>query len=368
MRISSVETVVAPFSTGTWLDQQRVASPMSVFERFAANRASWRGPGADLVSVLIRSSEGASYGIGQTRGGAVIDAIVRDHLAPMLIGSDPLDIVTRTEELKRATAPYARGGVSSMAVSAVELALWDLGARAAGVPLCTMLGGSSDSALPTYVTCRSPQQLTTIAAADLSRLHAVKVGMPYGPPDGPDGLAGNLKLLREFREVLPDAVPLAVDCFMGWTESYTAQFASSTNGLNVAWIEEPLPPEDIDGYRRLRAVVSPIQLAAGEHLFGIAEALRYLELGCVDILQPDVTWCGGIRVAATLAAVAAERGVVFAPHAGGNQPWATHLLTAAGPAILAEVLLGLENPPTVPARLKPGIGVGLRPEQGGFPA
>ncbi|HET9733426.1 MAG TPA: enolase C-terminal domain-like protein [Acidimicrobiales bacterium] len=363
--ITAVACAVRPFSRGTWLDEQKIASPMSVFPRFAASRSSWRGPGADLVTVLVRADDGL-YGVGQTRGGTVVEAMIRDQFTPMLLGSDAGQIATRTEEIRRAAGPFARGGVASLAVSAVELALWDLEARAAGQPLARVLGGTEHVELPTYVTCRAPEQLKGIAKSAVESLRAVKVGVPYGPVDGPEGLGGNLDLLRAFRERIPDSVPLAVDCFMGWDEAYTVEFTRRAGELNLAWIEEPLPPEDVDGYARLRGRLGPVRLAAGEHLFGLAEGLRYLDAGCVDIIQPDVTWCGGIRVAATLAAVAQERGVTFAPHAGGIQPWATHLLAACGPGVLAEVLLGLGDPPVLPVKPAKGVGAGVSPEPYGL--
>lgn len=364
--IASVECAVRPFSRGTWLDEEKIASPMSVFPRFAESRSLWRGPGADLVTVLVRTGEHGLYGVGQTRGGAVVETLIRDQFAPMLMGSDPAEISMRAEELRRAAGPFARGGVASLAVSAVELALWDLAARAAGQPLVRVLGGSADVALPTYVTCRRPEQLDTVGEQVLQSLVAVKVGVPYGPVDGAEGLQGTLDLLHAFRERVPDTVPLAVDCFMGWSEAYTVEFATRAEPLNLAWVEEPLPPEDVDGYARLRGRLGAVRLAAGEHLFGLGEGLRYLDAGAVDIIQPDVTWCGGIRTAATLAAVAQERGVLFAPHAGGIQPWATHLLAASGPDVLAEVLLGLQDSPALPVRPGEDVGAGVNPEHYGL--
>ncbi len=364
--IVSVECSVRPFSRGTWLDDQKVASPMSLFPRFADSRSSWRGPGADLVTVLVRTSEDGLYGVGQTRGGTVVEAVIRDQFAPMLVGTEPGEITIRAEELRRAAAPFARGGVASLAVSAVELALWDVEARAARQPLARVLGGSEDVQLPTYVTCRAPEQLEVLTKQAFELLLAVKVGIPYGPIDGPAGLQGNLDLLSAFRDRIPDKVPLAVDCFMGWDETYTVEFAARAAPLGLAWIEEPLPPEDVNGYARLRGRLGTIRLAAGEHLFGLSEGLRFLDAGCVDIIQPDVTWCGGIRVAATLAAVGQERGVIFAPHASGIQPWATHLLAASGPNVLAEVLLGLGDPPILPVRPTKSVGAGVSPEPFGL--
>ncbi|MBX6357412.1 MAG: hypothetical protein IRZ05_16365 [Micromonosporaceae bacterium] len=363
MRVTAVETVVRPSTGPTWLDQRRVATPMSVFPRYARRRSSWRGPGSDSVAVLVRTEEEAVFGVGVSRGGRVTEALIAEHLRVLLLGQDPLEVVRRTQEMVRAVEPYAAGGIGSMAVSAVEQALWDLAARARDVPLYRLLGGEAGF-LPSYLTCASPEVIGGLA--EEHRPEIVKLPMPEGPAGGESGLARNVELVAAARQAAP-ASRIAVDCFMSWDEVYTRRFASAVAEYDVAWIEEPLPATDLAGYRRLRGRLGGIALAAGEHVFGLDAGLRFLSADCVDVVQFDVSWCGGIRTSLVLAEVATSTGRLFAPHAAGMQPWATHLLAACGPPVLAEVLHAVDGGPAGwPVRPADAPGVGVDPADLGF--
>lgn len=364
--ITRVSVRTAPFSTATWLDEHRVSSPMSWFAEYSERRSSWRGPGADLVWVWIETDEPDVFGIGQSRGGVVTAALIEQHLGPLLVGSNALEVTRRTEEIRRATSPYAAGGISSMGVSACELALWDLNARFAGVPLVTLLGGSG-APLPFYLTVADVGALDGLEERTVRDAELVKRPARFGPADGRDGLRANLNDLVVLRERVPDRVGIAVDCFMSWDVAYAVEFAHAAAELGLVWIEEPLPPDDLDGYAELRLRASPVRIAGGEHLFSLRDGLRFIEGRCADVLQVDVTWCGGLRLAATLGAVAQDNGIRFAPHAAAAQPWALHMLGAAGPGALAEIMVGLGSGGVT--RPAPGTtsGVGIEPASVGFP-
>lgn len=366
MKITRIETRVRPVTTGTWLDERRVSTPLSAFGRFAGRRSSWRGPGADQVSVLVRTGDPDVFGIGQTRGGQVTEQLITGHLDPLIRGQEPREVRLRTEEMTRATAPYGAGGIGSMATSAVELALWDLLARSLNAPLYQLLAGGAGP-LPYYLTCDDPVAVSWPGGPDAAaQPRAVKIAMAYGPADGPAGLQENLRAVQAARENLPAGVPLAVDCFMSWDVPYAAAFARRAGDRGLDWIEEPLPPHAVDEHARLRQLIAPVRVAAGEHLFGPAAIYAYLERGAVDLLQVDVTWCGGLAVAQTAASAAVTRGVGFAPHAGGTQPWTLHLLSTLGPLGLAEVLAGLPMAAAVPPCPGDQPGVGLDPRDAGF--
>ncbi|WP_116953156.1 enolase C-terminal domain-like protein [Jiangella endophytica] len=365
--ITAVETRVAPFSSATWLDEERIATPLSWYPRFAERRSSWRGPGADVVWVLLRAGD-ELFGIGQSRGGAVTESAIRAHLAPLLIGQDAAGVVELTDQLRRALAPYAGGLFGAMAVSAVELALWDLGARALGAPLHRILGGHGRP-LPHYLTIGSAE-LFGDAAAFVERaggVEVVKVPMAYGPADGRTSLRRNVDRVERLRALLPTAVGIAVDCFSSWNPPYAVEFARACEGLGLAWIEEPFAADEVTGYMRLRdGLAGTVRVATGEHLAGVRTAEELIAREAIDVIQTDVTWCGGLGVARTIAALAAEHGVRFVPHASALQPWALHLLSACAPESMAETLV-LDIAADVGAPAAPGaVGVGLSPEDAGF--
>lgn len=358
MQIRNVAVKVSPFSTGTWLDESRVSTPLSRYPEFAGRRSSWRGPGSDLVWVLIETDDPDVFGVGQTRGGVVTAALIESHFRSLLLGRDALDRETRVDQLTRAALPYASGGILSMALSACELALWDLAARAAGVSLGELLGGD-DRPLPYYLTCPTPELLDEIDTDLIASSATVKVPMQYGPADGREGLLANLDRLDATRARVPVGVPLSVDCFMSWDLEYTTAFLRDASDHHLGWVEEPLLPHDIAGYTQLRRS-QPVAVAGGEHLFGPHESERFLRAECVDIIQVDVTWCGGLNVAREVATVAQESGVVFAPHGAGLQPWAVQLLSSLGGDTLTEVLVGLGAPAERP-RAAHGVGAGIDP-------
>lgn len=367
IEITAVETRVSPFSSGTSLDEDRIATPLSWYPQFAERRSSWRGPGADLVWVLLRSGNDL-VGIGQSRGGVVTETAIRSHLSDLLLGRDGNRIEDLSRQLRHALTPYADGLFAAMAVSAVELALWDLNARAAGVPLFRMLGGHG-GILRHYLTIGSSDVIGH-ADALLSRLgevDIVKVPMEFGPADGARSLSANVERVERLRSLLPDHVGIAVDCFASWDLDYATRFARACDGLGLAWIEEPFAYDDVIRHRRLRdSLAGSARVATGEHLAGVRVAEQFIAGGAVDVIQTDVTWCGGISTARTVAAIAAEHGVMFAPHASALQPWALHLLSACGPETLAEVLV-LDAAAATPApRASEEPGIGLSAEQAGF--
>ncbi|WP_193598337.1 enolase C-terminal domain-like protein [Microbacterium sp. YJN-G] len=357
MRITEVTTAVAPFTRGTRLDQTRISTPMSAFPRHAEQRSTWRGPGSDLVWVLVRTDDPEVWGIGQSRGGRVTEALIGGHLAELLRDRDPLAIAERVEELRRATQPYAAGGIASMGVAAVELALWDLAARAAGLPLVRMLGGAGEPA-PYYLTVPDRSVFDLLDPELIAGARTVKIPARLGPADGPRAVSGVVADLEATRERVPEHIPLSIDCFMSWDVAFTRQVARAASPLGLDWIEEPLHPLDLDGHRMLREMISP-RIASGEHVFTLRDGRRLIEQGCVDVAQFDVTWCGGIDVARTLGRQAVDAGMLFAPHAAALQPWALHLVSAFGPGVWLELLVGIDGTTSVPVPGEaPGVGIG----------
>lgn len=358
MRIVDVVTRVVPFSRGTWLDEIRVSTPMSVFPRHAEKRSTWRGPGADLVWVLIRTDDPDVWGIGQSRGGVVSESLIQAHFAGLLKGQNALALSERVEELRRAAQPYADGGISAMGIAAVELALWDLAARAAAVPLARLLGGSGERP-PYYLTIPHPDLLAQVRPEVLRGAKTVKVPARLGPADGHGAVAGVVADLEAIRALVPQEIPLSIDCFMSWDVAFAQRVAREAESLGLDWIEEPLHPLDLDGHRRLRDTVAP-RIASGEHIFSLRDGRRLIDEGGVDVAQFDVTWCGGLEIARTLGREAVDAGMLFAPHAAGLQPWALHLMSAFGPGAWLEVLVGVDGTVDVPV-IDDTIGVGLDP-------
>lgn len=332
MKITGIRTLVEPYTSGTWLDEAEIANPMFHFDRFRGARSIWRGPGSDVVRVFVLTDEDL-VGVGETRGGVVAKAIIDNHLAAIVAGQNPLDIELRWEEMWRALLPYGRRGVAVMALSAVDLALWDLLAKSAGQPLYRLLGGTAQASIPVYATHPEPQRLAAEGYVGL------KVPMPCSVDDGRSGLRRNVEAAEAARQAVGPDIDVMVDCFMSWDVDFTLRFAEAARDVHLRWIEEALPPDDLEGYATLRRKISWTQIATGEHEYtrwGFAQLLR---AGGADVIQPDVAWAGGITEVRRIAGLASAYNVAMVPHAGALQPWAVHLMAATPNCPLAETIV-----------------------------
>lgn len=360
MRIVEIRSHVAP-PTPSWVNDTMTATPMSAYPQFKQRRSSWRGPSSQTVYVEIVTDQGL-VGVGETRGGAVTKAIIDEHLTLLLIGRDPRQIELLWDQMYRATLPYGRKGVPIMAISAIDLALWDLLAKDLDQPLYMLLGGAVRDSLPMYATHPDPRALAAEGYVGL------KVPMAYGPADGLSGLRANLERVEDARSAVGPDVDLMVDCFMAWDVEYTLDFAHDVEPYRIRWIEESLSPDDYEGYAELRRRMTKIRIATGEHEYTRWGFRELLERGCADVIQPDVTWAGGITEARRIAALASAFNIQVIPHAGALQPWTVHWMYATPNCPLAESIVldtvGGDQPrPMLINTLKRAEGV-IRPSNG----
>jgi L-alanine-DL-glutamate epimerase-like enolase superfamily enzyme len=148
---------------------------------------------------------------------------------------------------------------------------------------------------------------------------AMKWFFRHGPGSGSAGIEKNVELVRTIRDAVGYDVELMLDCWMSWTIPYTVKMAKKLEKYEPAWLEEPLLPDDVDGYAELRRKIS-IPVAGGEHEYTRWGARDLLKKGAVDVLQMDVTWAGGIAEMRKICAIASAEGVPVIPHAGWSEP------------------------------------------------
>lgn len=332
MQITDVRTYLAPETGTSWINNTRIANPMTPYAQFSERRSSWRGPSGRSVYIEVATDKGVT-GLGETRGGEVTQAIVEGHLKTLLVGSDPRNIEILWEQMFRATLPYGRKGVPILAISGVDLALWDLLAKLLDQPLYRLLGGATKTALPVYATHPDPATLVREGYVGM------KVPMAFGPTDGKGGLQANLERVATAREAVGPDIDLMVDCYMAWDVEYTLAFAREAESYNIRWIEESLPPDDYDGYAELRRRLNWTRIATGEHEYTRWGFRELLDRGCADVLQPDVAWAGGITEVRRIAAMASAFNLPVIPHAGGVQPWTIHWMYATTNCPMAESIV-----------------------------
>jgi L-alanine-DL-glutamate epimerase-like enolase superfamily enzyme len=272
-------------------------------------------------------------------------AIVDDLLAPLVVGADPFD----TERLwtvmfrdLRSLSGHSRGMLVE-AIAGVDTALWDLKARALGVPLYVLLGGATRTELAAYgssVMIRERRQMEADAAALVERgFRAVKVKIGIGVAED----AGNI---RAIRRAIGDDVDLMLDANGAYRPEEAIDLARRLEGERIAWLEEPVVADDLDGYARIRAATA-IPLAAGEAEFTRFGVRDLLARGVLDVLQPDVARSGGVSETLKIVALAASHHVAYAPHVGFSAAVcvaATLHLAATAPTFLTYECIYTANP------------------------
>jgi L-alanine-DL-glutamate epimerase-like enolase superfamily enzyme len=257
-------------------------------------------------------SEGTGYTYTIGTGGSSVVALLRDHLAPRLIGRDPDCIEAIWKDLFFHTHATAVGAITSLALSAIDTALWDRRCRNTGLPLWKAAGGAQPK-VPVYTTEGGwlhlpPAALveqTLAAKAQGFRGAKLKVGRPHVSED--------VARLSAVREAVGDAFELMVDANQAFTVAEAIRRARAFEPLGLAWLEEPLPAEDLGGHVELAAHTA-IPIAVGESLYHPAHFREYLERGACSIVQPDVARIGGITPWLKAAHLAETFNVAVCPH------------------------------------------------------
>lgn len=285
---------------------------------FDPRRWRYRGPFAQLsgsVVVVIKTNQGITgYGFGS--GGSVAREIIQNHLSHLLLGVNPLNVELPWDQLYTSSNAYGRRGVFVMALSGVDNALWDILGKHAGQPVYRLLGGTTKERIPIYQTVTNE---TATEAALSEGIKHFKVPIRDGLFEGEEGKRRTIAYLKEMRKTIGPGCSLMIDCSSRWDDvDYTIDMAKRLEEVNLYWIEEPLSPDNLVGYQRLVNEIHSTKIASGEHeytRFGFGELIHR---NAVDVLQPDVSWCGGVTSLRKVATLAAIRGLEFTPHRGGS--------------------------------------------------
>ncbi len=310
MRITGVKVHPIPMRS-SWLNESLVANPMSGYPQYQAKRSSWYGPMTAAV-VRIDTDEGV-YGLGTVGGakGKLVPTIVEEQFRSLLVGKCPFDIELIWEQLFRASLFYGRKGAVIETISGIDIALWDLVGKAVGQPVYNLIGGRTKEKLPVYVT------------GNLTERHLqegfrhVKLAVPHGPVDGREGMRENIRLVERTRELVGPDGDIMLDCYMALDVPYAIELARAARQFGVLWLEEPVPPDHPDAYRRIKDAVPDILIAGGEHEFTRFGFRELIEKKAVDILQPDIYRAGGVSELRKIAAMASAYNLPVIPHGVG---------------------------------------------------
>ena len=283
--------------------------------------------GFELVTVRVRDAEGAE-GVGYTytvgAGGAAIHALLARDLTPLLVGQDAERIEALWQTMWWALHYGGRGGAAALAISAVDIALWDLRARRQQLALWRVLGGF-DPRVPCYAggidldfTLDALMKQTEENLARGFRAIKMKVGRP--------SLREDVERVRAMREHLGPDFPLMVDANMRWSVDDAIRAARALAPFAPVWLEEPTIPDDVAGHVRI-VREGGLPIAAGENLHTLYEFRQLIAAGGVTFPEPDVTNCGGVTVFLKVCHLAEAFNLPVTSH--GAHDVTVHLLAAA---------------------------------------
>ncbi|MES2710879.1 MAG: mandelate racemase/muconate lactonizing enzyme family protein [Pseudomonadota bacterium] len=321
----------------------------------------------DTLLVRVETDTGL-HGWGEGFGFTLVDTTcdALDRLvAPACIGEDARDIAGLGHRLQRRLHNFGRNGAASFAIAAIDIALWDIAAKAAGKPLHALLGSAARRSVPAYASLLrygNPDDVArnTRAAVDAGyrrvKLHEV-----------------DLACIRAARAAAPADIPLMLDINCAWNSVAEARdFCASVAGMNIAWVEEPVwPPEDFPAIAAVRAG-GPCPISAGECTGSVAELGAMIAAGAVDVVQPSVSKLG-LSAMLAVGKMAREAGIRMVPHSpyfGPGLLATLHLLAATEAEEPIEVYYAdLDSAPYADAlnpiggtiAVPPGIGLGLEP-------
>jgi len=253
--------------------------------------------------VLVRLRADDHTGLGYTYADKSAALVIEGLLAPLLIGANPLSIPATVRSMWRRVRNNGASGITAMAISAVDCALWDLKARLLGIPLITLLGAVRDS-VPVYgsggFTSYTIEQLQDQLARWVeSGISQVKMKIGTHPED-------DLERVRQARNAIGAEAALFVDANGAYTPTQSLNFAERFREFGVVWFEEPVPSSDLAGLHRIRKrAPAGMDIAAGEYGCEPAYFRAMLQAGAVDVLQADATRCGGISGFLSAGALAA---------------------------------------------------------------
>ena len=273
---------------------------------------------ATLVEVITADGRG---GVGECivrRAPRVTATIVEDLLAPLLVGRDPRDVGRLWDEMfaQLRRWGHSRGFVLE-AMSGVDIALWDLVAQSSGEPLYRALRGAGRDRVPCYA---SKVYLADTAGMVAQARQQVGAGykaikVQVGRSEALGGMLADVATVRAIREAVGPEVTILLDANGAFDAATAIRFCRQLEPLDVTWLEEPVPPDDVSGYELIRRNTT-IPLAGGESEFGIFGFRDLIERRAIDVLQPDVSRIGGFTAALWLGALAYAYNLRVAPHTG----------------------------------------------------
>lgn len=333
MKISKVTAKVYEWKGKTVPPQAHFCSnAMDLLWDKSDSMGTFRFHGWTIVEI---ETDNGIVGIGNVAlAPAVAKVIIDQYLTPLILGQDPFDYEYLWQRMYRSTLAWGRKGIGMAAISAIDIALWDIMGKATNKPVFKLLGGRTKEKIPCYASKLYRSDLNEMQAEAQSYLDqgfkAMKMRFGYGPKDGPAGMRENIKSVAAVREVIGDDIDLMLECYMGWNLEYAKRILPRLVEFNPRWLEEPVIADDIDGYAELNQLTC-IPISGGEHEFTIHGFKQLLDKKAISVIQYDTNRVGGITAAHKINALAEAYSVPVIPHAGQMHNYHLTMASLASP-------------------------------------
>ena len=312
----------------------KITEVKAVYPTYKNIAASWRTHFWQIV-VRIETDQGIT-GLGYGGGGVAAVEVINVHFRELLLGTEInniQDISKNWDLLYSASIPYGRKGIAVMALSGVDLALWDLLGKAEHCPVYELIGTRNKESVRAYATGTDVEWY--------AELGFTAHKFPHRWTSEKD-VSSAISSARHSRNILGPNALLMIDTYMSWSFDTTLTMSKSLEEFNIYWFEDVVNPDALESQSKLRTLVQPTLIAGGEHEFTEYGYQEIAKAGALDLWQPDITWCGGITTAIRIVEMADALGIPVAPHRGG-EVWGLHLIVSSKCDDLAEVLPGVKN-------------------------
>jgi len=306
-------------------------------EVFAYSQAWIRSRIAMIVEI---TTDDGIIGLGEAYGPPEItSAVINYAYKPLLIGKDPFDADIIWQDLYNAFRDYGQKGVMIAALSAIDIALWDIMGKATNLPVHKLLGGCRRDRVKAYATgvyprrvADNPETLAEEAASYVDQgFYAVKMKIGFG-------FKKDLEHVKAVRAAIEDDVLLMVDANHAYDARSAILLGKKMENYDIFWFEEPVVPENVEGYREVKQAVNMF-IAGGEAEYTRFGFKNLISNRAVDIVQPDCCAAGGLSELRKIATLANTWSIHFVPHV-----WGTGVAIAAGLQLLAMLP---DNPPSL---------------------
>ena len=296
-------------------------NPLSRYREFIGKGARFQKPWPDCVCIVTAGD--GTFGVGMTAHSGPVVPVINECFGPMLTGENALATERLWNMMSRvASARFGVGGIAGYAMSAVDLALWDLKGKVLGCPVYELLGGPARDRIHCYATGFDVDWFLELG------FEAIKLPTAHGAGESTAALEANEAVVARVREKVGPGFDLMMDLWPVSDPAFAIELGQRLRPYDLRWLEDFLFPDDFLAYPEVRRRLPGQTLAAGERWYGDRTFAHAAAERWVDIFQPDVQWVGGATASVKVAHIADAVGIEIAMHAGLNDPYGQHLCYA----------------------------------------